>query len=80
LLVGDAPYYGRFGFTTEQTGTLALPGPFAGDRLLGRELVPGGLAGACGLICATGQGKTKSASAAHVAGLCANDPTLTRAA
>jgi hypothetical protein len=27
LLVGDAPYYARFGFTAEKTGQLAMPGP-----------------------------------------------------
>ena len=27
LLVGDAPYYGRFGFSVEQTGALWLPRP-----------------------------------------------------
>ena len=26
LLVGDAPYYGRFGFSSEKTGALWLPG------------------------------------------------------
>src|SRR4051794_4234798 len=28
LLVGDAPYYERFGFSTEKTGSLWLPGPY----------------------------------------------------
>src|SRR6476660_9757061 len=28
VLLGDAPYYARFGFSTEKTGELALPGPF----------------------------------------------------
>ena len=28
LLVGDAPYYGRFGFSAEKTGSLWLPGPY----------------------------------------------------
>ena len=35
LLVGDAPYYGRFGFSAAQTGALWLPGPYERDRLLG---------------------------------------------
>ena len=35
LLVGDAPYYGRFGFSAEKTGSLWLPGP------LRREPLPG---------------------------------------
>jgi predicted N-acetyltransferase YhbS len=55
LLVGDEPYYGRFGFSTEKTGALSLPGPFARHRLLGRELAPGALDGACGLVAATGR-------------------------
>ena len=55
LLVGDAPYYGRFGFSTEKTGALWLPGPYARDRLLARELVPGALDGAHGLVSPTGR-------------------------
>src|SRR5882757_9997255 len=27
ILLGDAPYYARFGFTAEKTGELSLPGP-----------------------------------------------------
>jgi predicted N-acetyltransferase YhbS len=50
LLVGDAAYYGRFGFTAEKTGPLAMPGLDAADRLLALELVPGALDGAHGLI------------------------------
>jgi predicted N-acetyltransferase YhbS len=60
LLVGDAAYYGRFGFTAEQTGDLWMPGRFDRDRLLALELRPGGLAGAQGLISATGQLKPKA--------------------
>jgi predicted N-acetyltransferase YhbS len=54
LLVGDAPYYGRFGFSAQKTGALWLPGPFERHRLLGCELVAGALDGARGLIAATG--------------------------
>jgi predicted N-acetyltransferase YhbS len=50
LLVGDAPYYARFGFSATATGALAMPGPFEPARLLARELVPGALAGAAGTI------------------------------
>ena len=32
-----------------------MPGPFERDRLLGLELQPDALAGACGLIGATGE-------------------------
>ena len=55
LLVGDAPYYGRFGFSTEKTGALWLPGPYARDRLLARELVTAALDGAHGLVSPTGR-------------------------
>ena len=54
LLVGDAPYYGRFGFSAERTGALRMPGPYRQARLLGLELVPGALADVRGLIAATG--------------------------
>lgn len=50
VLVGDAPYYGRFGFTAELTRDLAMPGPVERDRFLGLELRPGALAGARGLL------------------------------
>jgi predicted N-acetyltransferase YhbS len=55
LLVGDAPYYGRFGFTAEKTGELWMPGRFERDRLLALELKSDALAGARGMIAATGQ-------------------------
>jgi predicted N-acetyltransferase YhbS len=55
LLVGDAAYYGRFGFTAERTGELWMPGRFERDRLLALELRPQALAGARGMIGATGQ-------------------------
>src|SRR6187399_2087951 len=35
LLLGDASYYARFGFSALKTGELWLPGPFEPDRLLG---------------------------------------------
>ena len=54
LLVGDAPYYGRFGFSAAKTASLRMPGPFERRRLLGLELVPGGLDGARGLLHAAG--------------------------
>jgi predicted N-acetyltransferase YhbS len=54
LLLGDAPYYARFGFSSAKTHELALPGPFERDRLLGLELRQGALDGAWGMIAATG--------------------------
>ena len=50
LLVGDAAYYGRFGFSADLTGKLWLPGPYESHRLLGLELRPAALEGASGLI------------------------------
>ncbi|HZR75310.1 N-acetyltransferase [Bradyrhizobium sp.] len=54
ILLGDAPYYARFGFSAQKTAELSLPGPFERDRLLGLELAPGALDGAQGLIVPTG--------------------------
>ena len=54
ILLGDAPYYARFGFSAAKTGELSLPGPFERDRLLGLELREGALDGAWGMIAATG--------------------------
>jgi predicted N-acetyltransferase YhbS len=59
VLVGDAAYYGRFGFTAEKTGALSMPGPFERHRLLGLELVPGALDGAAGVIAASGRSVPK---------------------
>ena len=50
ILLGDAPYYARFGFSALKTANLSLPGPFERERLLGLELREGALDGACGLI------------------------------
>ena len=55
LLVGDAAYYERFGFTDASTGELWMPGHFQRERLLALELRPAALARARGLIAATGQ-------------------------
>jgi len=54
ILLGDAPYYARFGFTAEKTGELSLPGPFERERLLGLELRAGALDDAWGMIEPTG--------------------------
>jgi predicted N-acetyltransferase YhbS len=69
ILVGDAPYYGRFGFSTAKTGALWLPGPVERHRLLGLELVAGALDGARGLISATGNPAPKPTSEALIANL-----------
>jgi predicted N-acetyltransferase YhbS len=53
ILLGDAAYYARFGFSALKTSELSLPGPFERDRLLGLELREGALDGAWGMIVPT---------------------------
>jgi len=48
LLVGDLPYYGRFGFR-RLTG-VEMPPPTNPDRILGLELRPGAWAGVTGPV------------------------------
>lgn len=55
LLVGDEPYYRRFGFSRRLAEGLDLPGWYAPERFLGLELQPGGLEGARGMVRATGR-------------------------
>ena len=50
LLVGDEPYYSRFGFRRIPARQLELPGPVDPDRFLALELVPGVLASAKGMV------------------------------
>jgi predicted N-acetyltransferase YhbS len=75
LLVGDTPYYGRFGFSADKTGALRLPGPYERHRLLACELKSGALDGARGLVSATGRPAPTPALAALVTGLAENDIT-----
>lgn len=48
LLVGDAPYYGRFGFT--RLLRVEMPPPTNPDRVLGRALTPGAWDGLYGAV------------------------------
>ncbi len=48
LLVGDAPYYRRFGFAGLER--VDMPPPTNPDRVLGLELVPGAWAGVTGAV------------------------------
>jgi predicted N-acetyltransferase YhbS len=50
MLVGDAPYYERFGFVVVPPGRLALPGPVDPRRLLVAELVDGAFNGVSGRV------------------------------
>ena len=55
VLVGDAPYYNRFGFSAAKTADLRMPGPFERHRLLALELTPGALDGARGQLRPAGE-------------------------
>ncbi|MDP3545378.1 MAG: N-acetyltransferase [Phreatobacter sp.] len=50
MLVGDAPYYERFGFKVVPPGRLVLPGPVDPGRLLMAELVEGAFDGVSGPV------------------------------
>ncbi len=50
LLVGDEPYYRRFGFARVPAGRLQMPGPVDAARVLWCELVPGATEGAGGPV------------------------------
>ena len=48
MLVGDWPYYRRFGF--ERLDAVEMPPPTNPERVLGYELVPGSWAGVTGAV------------------------------
>ncbi|GGL34537.1 GNAT family N-acetyltransferase [Caulobacter rhizosphaerae] len=50
LLVGDAPYFGRIGFSAEPAAQATMPGPADQRRVLVKALVEGGDAGLAGPI------------------------------
>lgn len=52
ILVGDRPYYERFGFRPVPRGHVAFPGPVDPDRILAVELAEGALARLQGKITA----------------------------
>ncbi|NEU12399.1 N-acetyltransferase [Methylobacterium sp. BTF04] len=53
VLVGDGPYYRRFGFTPVPPGRLVPPGPVDPSRFLWRELKPGACETVSGSVSAT---------------------------
>jgi predicted N-acetyltransferase YhbS len=53
VLVGDEPYYARFGFKPVPRGTVVFPGPVNPARILAAELAPGALSIYRGLVSAT---------------------------
>ena len=54
ILVGDADYYSRFGFSAGLTTRLMMPGSVDRHRFQALELVDGALSGAAGMLVATG--------------------------
>ena len=50
ILVGDEPYYRRFGFRRETALALRFPPPTNPDRLLARALAPGAFEGVSGEV------------------------------
>lgn len=64
ILVGDAPYYTRFGFTHGTVADLHLPGPVDRSRFMGIELIPGALDGAEGLVAGSGRREVPQRKAA----------------
>lgn len=50
VLVGDEPYYRRFGFSRDLGRALDYPPPTNPDRLLAHELVAGSMQGVGGMI------------------------------
>jgi predicted N-acetyltransferase YhbS len=64
LLVGDEPYYSRFGFSAALARSLHLPGPVERNRFLGLELEPQALDDAEGLVAASGAFCIQEAKAA----------------
>ena len=53
ILVGDVPYYGRFGFKAVPPGQIAFPGPVDQNRILCLELLDGALVQLRGAVTAT---------------------------
>ena len=50
ILVGDEPYYGRFGFSREAARSLDYPPPTNPDRLLAQALEQGAFEGVSGAV------------------------------
>lgn len=50
LLVGDLPYYSRFGFSRDPARSMDFPAPYNPDRLLAKPLQPGAFDGCSGMV------------------------------
>ncbi|MGQ3675524.1 GNAT family N-acetyltransferase [Xanthobacter sp. TB0139] len=54
VLVGDEPFYGRFGFRQVPFGRITLPGPVDPARILVAELMPGAMENISGMVLGEG--------------------------
>ena len=50
ILIGDEPYYRRFGFTREKARALKFPNPVNLERLLAKELVEDAMQAMSGMV------------------------------
>lgn len=66
LLVGDAPYYARFGFARAPRD-IHMPGPVELERFLALELRPGAFEGVKGRLVAAGARARRGARPARIA-------------
>ena len=76
ILVGDAPYYVRFGFQRDLVLGLSLPGPVDPSRFQGLELVEGALSGVTGMVGRVKPTKVRTAATTPVARPAAKVTTL----
>jgi predicted N-acetyltransferase YhbS len=76
LLVGDASFYDRFGFSNEKTAALRLPGGYDPARFLALELARGAIDNARGLVTATGRPIPRRALPALLGSFAGREPTL----
>jgi predicted N-acetyltransferase YhbS len=68
VLVGDEPYYRRFGFSRDAARALDYPPPTNPDRLLARALVPGAFDGVDGMVRRWSEAASDAAPADRPAG------------
>ena len=76
LLVGDGPYYRRFGFSSNKAKGLLMPGPVEKARFQALELEKGALAGAKGPVYASG--RVVAADEAPVTGMAGVQASIRR--
>jgi predicted N-acetyltransferase YhbS len=64
VLVGDEPYYRRFGFSRDAARGLDFPPPVNPDRLLARALAPGAFDGIEGMVSRWPEAPSRAAASA----------------